>query len=307
MLLIIDFERRTMENNLLELKRYLDRLSEDMGWCVIISDYYGVLRENEIIGEYLSSRRWHTNPYCMKVKENRQLWDRCIDEQNTRRIDAQNRKKGGFFVCYCGVAGYTLPVFLGNVHAFTVEVTGFFASGMQQAEEKVASMTGSPQSEVALLRKKHLEPITDIQTSRLECYVGVIGQMLNNIFAEDPLLTSRYDEESAQRKYVLDALDYIDKYYCEELSIKDVARHCNVSSSYLQHLFVEYTKEGIATAIRRKRMEYACELLISTGASVQSIAMSCGFYDTNYFSVAFKRIYGTTPLKFRKNRINRLG
>jgi RNA polymerase sigma factor (sigma-70 family) len=83
---------------------------------------------------------------------------------------------------------------------------------------------------------------------------------------------------------------------------EDVAEECNISLSHLQHLFIKLTCEGIATTIRRKRIERACELLISTHRSVRDIALSCGFYDTNYFSVVFKRIRGMTPLEFRKRK-----
>jgi AraC-like DNA-binding protein len=71
----------------------------------------------------------------------------------------------------------------------------------------------------------------------------------------------------------------------------------------LQHLFIEFSSDGIASAIRRKRIERACRYLIETDRSIKDIAFSCGFYNTDYFSVAFKKSTGTSPLKFRKLHI----
>jgi len=290
-----------MQAKLDKLKKYLDRLSDDTGWYIIIADYYGVLRDHEGMCTYLSQRRWHINPYCMKIKENKALWQTCIEQQTERKMCAQERGRGGWHVCHCGVAEYTLPVFIGNIHAFSVGVAGFFAPLSEDVIAGIAEKTQTLSADIKKMRDSHLEAITDKLESGLECYVGVIGDMLSHIFCNDPLLKEQNNATTLQQKYVLSALDYVDDHYFENISPKNVAQHCNVSLSYLQHLFLIFTGEGIATAIRRKRMEYACELLSNTDKSVRSIALICGFYDTDYFSVVFKRTYGITPLKFRKH------
>ena len=41
------------------------------------------------------------------------------------------------------------------------------------------------------------------------------------------------------------------------------------------------------------------------GATITEIAHMCGFNDSNYFSSRFKKIYGVSPLKWKKYK-NRL-
>ena len=284
------------------LVKYIERLCQDNEWHIIISDYYNVLRDYESIRPYLAQNNWHTNPYCMKVKESKHFTRRCVALKNAGRRNIKRRGTAGWNFCYCGVAEYTLPIFSGNIHAFTVSVTGFLAPKSQRILTAIANKTKSSLQEIESIRNENLKKITPVIEQRLECYVAVIGNMLEKILENNPLLTFKKDEASHEQKYVLTAIDYIEKHYAEEITPEDVAEECNISLSHLQHLFIKLTCEGIATTIRRKRIERACELLISTHRSVRDIALSCGFYDTNYFSVVFKRIRGMTPLEFRKRK-----
>jgi len=284
------------------LSKYVAKLCEDNDWQIIINDYYDVLRNYESISPYLAQNNWHTNPYCMKIKESKQLFKRCAALKNAGRRNIKRRGTAGWNFCHCGVAEYTLPIFSGNIHAFTVSVTGFLAPKSQRILTAIANKTKTSLQEIESIRNENLKKITPVIEQRLECYVAVIGNMLEKILENNPLLTFKKDEASHEQKYVLTAIDYIEKHYAEEITPEDVAKKCNISLSHLQHLFIKLTCEGIATTIRRKRIERACELLISTHRSVREIAISCGFYDTNYFSVVFKRVRGVTPLEFRKGR-----
>ena len=284
------------------LSKYVAKLCEDNDWQIIINDYYDVLRNYESISPYLAQNNWHTNPYCMKIKESKKLFKRCAALKNAGRRNIKRRGTAGWNFCHCGVAEYTLPVFSGNVHAFTISVTGFLAPKTKRLLTAIANKTESTVEEIEKIREESLVEITEELQNRLECYVSVIGTMLEGILKSNPLLKFKKDMASPKQKYVLMAIDYIEKHYAEEITPEDVAKKCNISLSHLQHLFLEFTCEGISSTIRRKRIERACELLISTHRSVREIAISCGFYDTNYFSVVFKRVRGVTPLEFRNGR-----
>ena len=293
-----------MKENAQRLKAYLDALTKDTGWYIIIEDYYGVLRACEDIRDYLSDKKWHTNPYCLKIKSNKRLWQRCVGLKSIMRRNTLKKATAGFRVCYCGVAEYVVPVFAKGTHIGNVCVTAFFSPLRNKMTEILAKRTGMNENDFSKLRTENLRKITPLEEERLQSYIPVAAEFVKEIAKDLPLINNKTSAESEKQKYVLKALDYIEKHYVENITPESVAKKYHISLSYLQHLFLEFLGEGIASVIRRKRLERACQLLAQTGRSVRDNEISCGFYDTDYFSVLFKRIFGMTPLKYRReNRV----
>ena len=53
--------------------------------------------------------------------------------------------------------------------------------------------------------------------------------------------------------------------------------------------------------ITKKRISYACDLLVSNKYSVSDIASMTGYSDVYYFSRVFKENTGMSPLEYKKN------
>ncbi|MEE0945499.1 MAG: helix-turn-helix domain-containing protein [Acutalibacteraceae bacterium] len=294
-----------MKEKTVKLKNYLDMLTQDMGWYIIIEDYYGVLRAYDDIRDYLSDKKWHTNPYCLKIKNNARLWKRCVGLKRAMRRNIRKQTTAGFRVCYCGVAEYTIPVCVRGVRIGTVCAAGFFSPLSDRMTEILSKRTDLNEKDFSRLRQENLRQITNAEEERLYSYLSIVAEFIKEIAKDSPLINDKGASENEKQKYVLKALDHIEKHYDENITPQSVAQRYHISLSYLQHLFVEFLGEGIASVIRRKRIERACQLLAQTDRSVRDIAISCGFYDTDYFSVLFKRTMGMTPLKYRKeNRVD---
>jgi AraC family transcriptional regulator len=54
--------------------------------------------------------------------------------------------------------------------------------------------------------------------------------------------------------------------------------------------------------IRRRRVELAQCLMLTTGASLSEIALSCGMSDQSHFTRSFRYIVGETPSSWRQTR-----
>ena len=54
--------------------------------------------------------------------------------------------------------------------------------------------------------------------------------------------------------------------------------------------------------IRHRRIELAQGLMLTTGASLSEIALSCGMSDQSHFTRSFRRIVGETPSSWRQTR-----
>lgn len=83
-------------------------------------------------------------------------------------------------------------------------------------------------------------------------------------------------------------------------SIEQLCFDVGISHAHLLRLFKEAYGVTIVKYIIKKRIELACELLLTTDLSVSSVAYSCGFSDEIHFMKTFKREIGKSALKFRR-------
>ena len=73
---------------------------------------------------------------------------------------------------------------------------------------------------------------------------------------------------------------------------------------YMAHSFAKYTGFSPIQYLNRRRLEAACQLLRDTDLSVSDIAGSTGFSSQSYFTQAFRKFYGITPVKYRQDHEN---
>lgn len=93
---------------------------------------------------------------------------------------------------------------------------------------------------------------------------------------------------------------YIEKHYDQKLTIDDLCRQFFCSRASLTRKFRETYHISIHDHICKVRLENGCRLLRTTTLSIGEIAFSCGYGDQNYFTRAFCRTYGMTPMQYRK-------
>lgn len=86
----------------------------------------------------------------------------------------------------------------------------------------------------------------------------------------------------------------------DDLTVACLAKQCYVTPNYLSRLFKKVTGEGCNEYIVRKRIEQAKSLLATTTLKVGEISVMVGYHDMNYFSLAFKKHIGVSPMKYRE-------
>ena len=99
------------------------------------------------------------------------------------------------------------------------------------------------------------------------------------------------------------ALIYMDKNYCFDLSLSDIASKAFMSRTYFCSMFKEMNGLTPWEYINIKRINKAVELLKSSDLSISAVATQCGYNNMANFSRIFKQITGTTPKRIR-NSIN---
>ncbi|MDE7220024.1 MAG: response regulator [Oscillospiraceae bacterium] len=98
------------------------------------------------------------------------------------------------------------------------------------------------------------------------------------------------------------ALRMIEQNYMDpELSLASVSEQLHVSPNYLSANMKKYAGDTFINLLIKKRMEAALALITSGGIRIAEAAGRCGYADQHYFSFCFKKYYGVSPAKMRRN------
>ncbi|ARJ50499.1 AraC family transcriptional regulator [Staphylococcus lutrae] len=110
-------------------------------------------------------------------------------------------------------------------------------------------------------------------------------------------------QEVKNEKYanVRDAIRYINDNYMHAISIHDVAKHVNVSRSYLYKMFKKHIDQSPQHYLIHIRMYHAAKLFKETDLQSQEIAYRVGYKDALLFSRAFKKHFGVNATQYRKD------
>lgn len=130
----------------------------------------------------------------------------------------------------------------------------------------------------------------------------MISMLLTNIITE--LSTTRNKSESnrnyAQHISMLEKIiDYICCHYKEDIKIKDLLKTAHLSEFYFMRLFKKHTGVSTYEYITNYRINKSKMLLKETEQAIYQIAAEVGFSNVNNYIRDFKKVVGTTPLKFR--------
>lgn len=97
------------------------------------------------------------------------------------------------------------------------------------------------------------------------------------------------------------AIDYILNHINENISVDEIAKHCNFSKYYFSRLFKMSTGESIHEFIKRIKMEQsAFRLKVEKTRRITDISYDYGYSSSNYSS-AFKQHHNLSPIEFRRS------
>ena len=111
---------------------------------------------------------------------------------------------------------------------------------------------------------------------------------------------------SGTARLVTSAEKLIHSYACQGLppspkglTVPSLAAALHVSRSLLEMRFSKVREEGVAAAIRRRKLEEVCRMLKETNLPIGEIATRCGFPVPTHLNALFRRTFGTTLRAYR--------
>ncbi|MBE6629116.1 MAG: helix-turn-helix domain-containing protein [Ruminococcaceae bacterium] len=105
-----------------------------------------------------------------------------------------------------------------------------------------------------------------------------------------------------ESKHIAEIGTFVNSNYHRRIALSDVAAHVYLSTRQVSRILQREYGFTLSELVTEKRLAQAKMLLKNTDESVGKIALRVGIGSENYFFSLFKKRYGITPLKYRKER-----
>ncbi len=108
-------------------------------------------------------------------------------------------------------------------------------------------------------------------------------------------------DENLSNEYKLNqTLNYIEKNFKKNITLKEVAEYMNYSTTYFSKSFKKYVGVNFNKYITQIRVQEAKRVLRETNISINDLAFDMGYNEPNYFCKVFKKEEGITPSEYRE-------
>ena len=117
--------------------------------------------------------------------------------------------------------------------------------------------------------------------------------VLGNLYRQDPLSPN-------PPSWLRRAQEMIADMSSEDLGIADIAEAIGVHRVYLARQYIRHLGCTPGDDLRRRRVERATQLIMTSDQALSDIALACGFCDQSHLNRAFLQQWGLTPMSFMK-------
>ena len=281
-----------MKKLLYDIIDYVRRLRYDYGLQASF-DFSDIPAEHkEILLPYIL----HDNAYCTHIKKYN--FFKCV---SARRFAISKNPKAPYFgKCYAGVEEYVFPVIADGKTVNIVSISGYRTENAKPPQfNKIADRS---KINSFTLEKTYYSLNTEIpELNDITSIVQPLVYMVKLYMLMLERAKIKNNDEEAYPTAYNTILDYIAENYKNNISLTEIAEHCNFSVSRLSHIFKQYGHMSITQYLIKMKMIKAADLLLYTTANISQIAAELGYNDPNYFSLQFKKYYGMSPKDYRKH------
>ena len=103
-------------------------------------------------------------------------------------------------------------------------------------------------------------------------------------------------------KKVKKAITYMEEHYDTPITVSQMGDVMSMTPAYFSRFFKNSTGETFHRHLTRIRLNQARTMLEQTEAGMTEVAFACGFPNIKSFIEAFKKEFGCTPAKYKKDK-----
>ncbi len=141
----------------------------------------------------------------------------------------------------------------------------------------------------------------DVDREGQESYdATVLSVAISVCTALIPYCTTGQPASDSAEDVVRTCLQYMSQNGGKPITLEEMAALVHLHPNYLCTVFKKHTGRTVFEHLTRQRLRLAARRLQSTKKPVHQIAESCGFSSISFFNRKFRKIYGMTPLAYRK-------
>ena len=97
--------------------------------------------------------------------------------------------------------------------------------------------------------------------------------------------------------------EFIDASLDSKIRLRDCASRARLSASYFAHAFKATFGVTVCHYIRRRRIERAQQLMLTSHQPLSQIALACGFADQAHYCRVFRDVVGLSPNVWRRQHM----
>lgn len=139
-------------------------------------------------------------------------------------------------------------------------------------------------------------------TSKEENYETVCQNLLEVLLIcmlRNDNLSIIQNDHTALNRECTQIKNYLDANYAENITLDTLAALTHMNKYYMVHAFTKHTGLSPINYLLQKRIQEGKYLLETTTYSIAQISTMLGFSSQSYFSQAFKKAAGKTPIQHR--------
>ena len=160
------------------------------------------------------------------------------------------------------------------------------------AFERTEHIRGGPLTALALRAYREFRLMDHASSLAIE---GLLLEWIAEASRRRPMARERRTAPWLER-----AREYLHEEYVEGRSLATIASEIGVHPTHLAREFRKAFGCTVGEYVRKLKVEFACQLLVESDASLLEIACSAGFADHSHFTRTFRRLTGFTPGEYRR-------
>ena len=144
-----------------------------------------------------------------------------------------------------------------------------------------------------------MELLEDVENCIITQQIEAVYRKAITRFTE--LVSSIRNESVGSNALIQKIINYIHANISEPISADDIAEHIGISRGYLSVLFNREMKMKISDYVNLQKIALAKSLLTNTDAEIIDISNYLSYSSQSHFQNIFRKLTGTTPLKYRRD------